>query len=90
LGRSRTCRASTRRLARRMTPPTAQLSRSRPLRAAAANSAPPSVVTAHSASPPSKTRRQLGRIGYLLKSRVTDVGEFVDTLPRIANVGFGR
>jgi DNA-binding NarL/FixJ family response regulator len=25
------------------------------------------------------------RIGYLLKSRVTDVGEFVDTLQRIAN-----
>jgi len=27
------------------------------------------------------------RIGYLLKSRVTDVGEFVDTLQRIANGG---
>jgi DNA-binding NarL/FixJ family response regulator len=27
------------------------------------------------------------RIGYLLKSRVTDVGEFLDTLKRIANGG---
>src|SRR5258706_4378512 len=27
------------------------------------------------------------RIGYLLKSRVTDVGEFLDTLARIANGG---